>query len=104
MVVVMLLLPVFVAWGPELAVPLLPAHAASGIFAPAAGDVGDSRTERHSSDGGACDGRLAEARHVGGRSRDGVRRGRGVLSRCAWRSDCDALARSGAARFRRRDG
>ena len=35
--VIMLLLPVFVAWGPELAVPLLPSHTASGMLAPAAG-------------------------------------------------------------------
>ena len=38
-VVVMLLLPVFVAWGPEFAVPLLPSHTTSGMFAPAAGEV-----------------------------------------------------------------
>ena len=35
--VIMLLLPVFVAWGPELAVPLLPSQAESGVLAPAAG-------------------------------------------------------------------
>jgi hypothetical protein len=38
-VVVMLLLPVFVAWGPEFAVPLLPSHTTSGMFAPTAGEV-----------------------------------------------------------------
>ena len=35
----MLLLPVFVAWGPEFAVPLLPSHTTSGMFAPAAGEA-----------------------------------------------------------------
>jgi len=38
-VVVMLLLPVFVAWGPEFTVPLLPSHSTSGMFAPAADEV-----------------------------------------------------------------
>ena len=38
-VVVMLLMPVFVAWGPEFGVPLLPSHTMSGMRAPAAGEV-----------------------------------------------------------------
>jgi beta-lactamase regulating signal transducer with metallopeptidase domain len=38
-VVVMLLLPVFVAWGPEFEVPVLPSHTMSGMRAPAAGEV-----------------------------------------------------------------
>jgi beta-lactamase regulating signal transducer with metallopeptidase domain len=38
-VVIMLLLPVFVAWGPRLAVPLMPSYSAGEIGAPALGGV-----------------------------------------------------------------
>ena len=43
-VVIMLLLPAFVAWGLEFAVPLLPSYGAGGIFAPAAGNVAAATT------------------------------------------------------------
>jgi beta-lactamase regulating signal transducer with metallopeptidase domain len=44
-VVVMLLLPAFVALGPELRVPLLPAHITGRIAAPAADDVATARAD-----------------------------------------------------------
>ena len=79
-VVVMLLLPVFVAWGPELAVPIVPSQTLSRMIAPAQRDAAAQEpyrppmTSAPSTDG-------AHTRpDVGCRSRWGVHRGRGSVS------------------------
>ena len=48
-VIIMLLLPAFVAWGPEFAVPLLPSYGASDILVPAAGNVAAAPAEQGAS-------------------------------------------------------
>ncbi len=44
-VVIMLVLPVFVAWGLEFAVPLLPSRGVSALVAPAAGDIAPAKPD-----------------------------------------------------------